>query len=226
MAESMKDFEKELEESYKVMGDGEKDTDTLLAWEKIKELYENQETLDVTVSGVRAVRPDADGHHRPPVLGEFGRFDDRPAEFVLVEDQVVCRRHDHRRIRIDRFQPPGGIGDARGRVASHRFAEHLALPDFRNVPQYLLFITVVGHDQEIFRRNDSGEPFVGVPDEAFSGSEDVEELFRCRTAADRPETAADASGHDDAVSVVVHMLFAVLSYNITAFYRDNQTGSP
>ena len=29
MAESMKDFEKELEESYKVMGDGEKDTDTL-----------------------------------------------------------------------------------------------------------------------------------------------------------------------------------------------------
>ena len=182
--------------------------------------------LDVTVSGVRAVRPDADGHHCPPVLGEFGRFDDRPAEFVLVEDQVVCRRHDHRRIRIDRFQPPGGIGDARGRVASHRFAEHLALSDFRNVPQYLLFITVVGHDQEIFRRNDSGEPFVGVPDEAFSGSEDVEELFRCRTAADRPETAADASGHDDAVSVVVHMLFAVLSYNITAFYRDNQTGSP
>ena len=52
MAESMKDFEKELEESYKVMGDGEKDTDTLLAWEKIKELYENQETLDVTVSGI------------------------------------------------------------------------------------------------------------------------------------------------------------------------------
>ena len=119
---------------------------------------------------------------------------------------MVCRRHDHRRIRIDRFQPPSGIGDARGRVASHRFAEYLVLPDFRNVPQYLLFITVVGHDQEIFRRNDSGEPFVGVPDEAFSGSEDVEELFRRRTAADRPETAADASGHDDAVSVVVHML--------------------
>lgn len=69
-------------------------------------------------------------------------------------------------------------------VASHRFAEHLALPDFRNVPQYLLFITVVGHDQEIFRRNDSGEPFVGVPDEAFSGSEESMELFRCRTAAD------------------------------------------
>lgn len=52
MAESMKDFEKELEESYKVMGDGEKNTDTLLAWEKIKELYAEQATLDVTVSGI------------------------------------------------------------------------------------------------------------------------------------------------------------------------------
>ena len=52
MTESMKDFEKELEESYKVMGDGEKDTDTLLAWEKIKELYAEQATLDVTVSGI------------------------------------------------------------------------------------------------------------------------------------------------------------------------------
>lgn len=50
--ETMKDFEKELEESYKVMGDGEKDTDTLLAWEKIKELYESQETLTVTISGI------------------------------------------------------------------------------------------------------------------------------------------------------------------------------
>ena len=60
----------------------------------------------------------------------------------------------------------------------------------------------------------------------LAGAEDIEELFGLRAAADRPETAADASGHDDAVSVVVHMLFAVLSYNITAFYRDNQTGSP
>jgi small subunit ribosomal protein S1 len=50
--ETMKDFEKELEESYKVMGDGEKDTDTLLAWEKIKELYEAQEILTVEITGI------------------------------------------------------------------------------------------------------------------------------------------------------------------------------
>lgn len=50
--ETMKDFENELEASYKVMGDGEKDTDTLIAWEKIRALYEANETLDVTISGI------------------------------------------------------------------------------------------------------------------------------------------------------------------------------
>ena len=48
----MKDFEKELEASYQVMGDGEHDTDTLLAWNRIRELYENQSELTVTVSGI------------------------------------------------------------------------------------------------------------------------------------------------------------------------------
>ena len=50
--ETMKDFEQELEKSYEVMGDGEKDTDTLLAWEKIKELYEAKEILTLEVSGI------------------------------------------------------------------------------------------------------------------------------------------------------------------------------
>ena len=50
--ETMKDLEKELEESYKVMGDGEHDTDTLLAWEKINALRESQEDLTVEISGI------------------------------------------------------------------------------------------------------------------------------------------------------------------------------
>ena len=47
--ESMNDFSKELEASYQVMGDGEHDTDTLLAWEKIKEYMEQKTVLDLTV---------------------------------------------------------------------------------------------------------------------------------------------------------------------------------
>ncbi|MCC8030030.1 MAG: S1 RNA-binding domain-containing protein, partial [Lachnospiraceae bacterium] len=51
-AESMKDMEKELEASYKMMGDGVHDTDTLLAWSKIMELYEAKENLTVEISGI------------------------------------------------------------------------------------------------------------------------------------------------------------------------------
>ncbi|MCD8151746.1 MAG: S1 RNA-binding domain-containing protein [Clostridiales bacterium] len=51
-AESMDDMGKALEDSYKMMGDGEHDTDTLLAWAKIKELYESQENLTVEITGV------------------------------------------------------------------------------------------------------------------------------------------------------------------------------
>ncbi len=52
MEESMKDYEKMLEESYSLMGDGVHDTDTLLAWRKAEELKESQENITVTVSEV------------------------------------------------------------------------------------------------------------------------------------------------------------------------------
>ena len=52
MAESMKDYEKMLEESYSLMGDGVHDTDTLLAWRRAEELKESQENIMVTVTGV------------------------------------------------------------------------------------------------------------------------------------------------------------------------------
>ncbi|MCD8232120.1 MAG: S1 RNA-binding domain-containing protein [Clostridiales bacterium] len=50
--QTMEDMGKALEESYKMMGDGEHDTDALLAWAKIKELYETKENLTVEISGV------------------------------------------------------------------------------------------------------------------------------------------------------------------------------
>ncbi|MBR6402264.1 MAG: S1 RNA-binding domain-containing protein [Eubacterium sp.] len=52
MEESMKDYEKMLEESYSLMGDGVHDTDTLLAWRKAEELQESQENITVTISEV------------------------------------------------------------------------------------------------------------------------------------------------------------------------------
>ena len=52
MAESMKDYEAMLEESYSLMGDGVHDTDTLLAWRRAEELQGSQENIRVTVTGI------------------------------------------------------------------------------------------------------------------------------------------------------------------------------
>ena len=48
----MKDYEEMLEKSYDFMGDGVRDTDTLLAWKKAEELKESQENITVTVNGI------------------------------------------------------------------------------------------------------------------------------------------------------------------------------
>lgn len=52
MEETMKDYEKMLEESYSLMGDGVHDTDALLAWKKAAQLKESQENITVTVTGI------------------------------------------------------------------------------------------------------------------------------------------------------------------------------
>lgn len=52
VAENMDDLGQELENSYAYMGNGEYDTDTLLAWEKINQYKESGEILPVTVSGI------------------------------------------------------------------------------------------------------------------------------------------------------------------------------
>ena len=50
--ENMENLGQALEESYAYMGNGEYDTDTLLAWEKINQYKETGEILPVTVSGI------------------------------------------------------------------------------------------------------------------------------------------------------------------------------
>jgi small subunit ribosomal protein S1 len=49
---SMEDLGQALEDSYAYMGNGEYDTDTLLAWEKINEYKNTGKILNVTITGV------------------------------------------------------------------------------------------------------------------------------------------------------------------------------
>lgn len=51
--ETMKDYEKELEESYKEMDDKEeKDMDEMTPWEKVEKYREDQTILEVKISGI------------------------------------------------------------------------------------------------------------------------------------------------------------------------------
>ena len=52
ITEKMADYQQALEDSYAYMGNGEYDTDTLIAWEKIGKYKESGEILPVTVSGI------------------------------------------------------------------------------------------------------------------------------------------------------------------------------
>ena len=93
--ESMKDFSEELEASYRVMGDGEHDTDTLLAWEKIREYMEQKTVLDLTVyeivnkgvivmvEGIRGFIPASrlDGKH----VEDLNAWLDRPVKARIIE---------------------------------------------------------------------------------------------------------------------------------------------
>ncbi len=71
-----------------------------------------------------------------------------------------------------------------------------------------------------------GEPFVGVPDEAFP----VPRMSRNCFGVERRLIGQKRLPTPPAMMMQYRLLFicffAVLSYNITAFYRDNQTGSP
>ena len=157
-------------------------------------------------------------------FGEFGAFGYYFAELLFVEDQVVGGGDDHRCVGIDASEPPCGVGDAGGRIASDRFAEYLMRFQLGQVFEYQRFVDAVGRYEEVLRRDDLGEAFVSMADETFAGAEDIEELFGLRAAADRPETAADASRHDNAVAVLIHVagIKVVLFYNDTSFFRDTQ----
>ncbi len=50
--ESMADMGEALEKSYKNMGDGQHDTDALIAWEKITEMFEAKTEFEVEITGI------------------------------------------------------------------------------------------------------------------------------------------------------------------------------
>ena len=162
--------------------------------------------LDVSVARVGPRGLDAHGQQRVVLRGEGEALADDRAEVLLVEDQMIRRRDNHLRLGVAAQQRIGRIGDAGRRVAAHGFAQHLSRAQLGKVFEHQILVFAIGHHEEVLGRDDLRETFVGVTDERFAGSQNVEELLGHRLPALGPETGADAARHDDAIFAACHEL--------------------
>ena len=110
--------------------------------------------LNVAVTRIGTCRFDADGQQGVVSVGEFETLADDLAEVLFVEDQVVGRGDDHLRVGILLQQRVGRIGDAGGRIAADRFAEHLPFADFGDVFEYEVLVFMVGHHEKVLGGDD------------------------------------------------------------------------
>jgi hypothetical protein len=67
-----------------------------------------------------------------------------------------------------------------------------------------MLVTLIGHYQYIFLRAYRQKTIIRHLNKRSTDSQNIVKLFWESSAAHRPETASDATRHDDAVVLVVH----------------------
>lgn len=134
-------------------------------------------------------------------LSELHTGGDVAPELLLIEDEVVGRRHDHRRVGLQSPKAEGRIGDAGSRIASDGLALHLFGPELGDLFEDQLPVGGIRNDKEVLRRNDRRKTLECMADEALPGAQNIEELLGKMASAGRPEPATDTTCHDDAVTI-------------------------
>lgn len=157
--------------------------------------------LDIAVARIGTRGADAYGHQRVARLGKLHAGGDVAAELLFVEDEVVGRCHDHRRLGLQRPEAEGRIGDAGGRIAPDGLAQHLLGLQFGELLEHQLPVGGIRHHEEVLRRDERCKTLERMADEALPRAQNIEELLGKMASAGRPEAAADSSGHDDAVAI-------------------------
>ena len=149
------------------------------------------------------------------LLDELVGLDDALPELVDVDDEVVARGYHHLGIGVDGLDVVRGPCDARCRVAPGRFEQYLAVLDFGQLLLDELSVTLVGNQQYVLDGDDSLDAVKRHLQQAASRTEEIKKLLGLCGFAEGPESAAYASAHDHAVSIVVHndvLLFRLIDW--------------
>ena len=151
--------------------------------------------LDVTVTRLRTVRPDAESEKGIILRGKPVCFIHHIPELILLCNEVIRGCHGYHCIRILGHNPEDSVGDARGSVAPQRLGQDMT-GIYPELTDNRLTAVFVGHHINILRRTDTAEPAIGHLDQGLPRTKNIKELLGLLLPAEWPEPASDTAGHD------------------------------
>ena len=167
--------------------------------------------LDVPEVRIRPCGGDPEGHQHIVFRNELHCLVNGFPELVLIEDEMVCRCHHHRSLRVPPEQCICRIRDTRARITGVRLEEQVLPFQLRDVPHDQVPVFLDRDHYDIVLRNDGKEPVVCIPEGCPARIGYIHELFRACGSAGRPQTGAVPSCHYYTISVIVHVLMVLTS---------------
>ena len=154
----------------------------------------------------------------------FQRLVQHVEELGLVRDQVVRRGDDESGVRVVADDGVRHVGDAGRRIATHGFAEDPGRIDVGQLLADQIRVLGVRHDVDRSAGDQSREAVEGRLDQRLAEAENVDELLRLGDPALRPESAADAAGHDRHVGVAHAPFFRTTNIGFLGFGKPGANG--
>ena len=161
--------------------------------------------LYVAILDVRVHRPRAKGHYPVVRVDHLDGVAYITAELLVAEYRVVRRRNDHIGVRVDLVDDRCRVSDAGCRVAAKRLAQHLIVKQIGNLLAHLGLVSLRGDDDDVLARAHRLKTTEGALQHRLVGAHQVYELLGLRHRAQRPEAAAEATGHYDAEVIWIQL---------------------
>ena len=159
--------------------------------------------LDIAIARLRIGRTDPHNEKISGMRGELHSLQHSLPELFRLQDHIVRRSDDDRSVRIDLLDHMRGIRDCRSGVPVLFLDNQTAFVHFRKHFQHNFLIIFMSGNINVFRKNDPLIPFVRLLYKSLSASEKIQELFRQRFSAIRPEPASGSASHDDTIKIII-----------------------